>query len=379
MKNFEAKGTGNSRFLKSAIPEGMSWPEAVALLRQGAFPIDLAGFNPEGIEEQGTLLNKANLLQDRTAQALELEQEDPTIDDALFQLSKKGSTPAECHVYADVNTTVTMTQGDKILTAVAGSNKQAVLYPPTLGVWSVKRTWKGTTATINYTVETIGIIYVYPFTVGPDLQGTTWADIASISELGLAQKYFKIGDRKNISINNVNYAVQIIGFNHDTLSTNGKAGITFQLVDCLNATAQMNSSNTNVGGWTSCAMRTAMSTYLNQLPSDLKNVIKTVKKLTSAGNQSATINTTEDKLFLLSEVEIFGTVTYSKAGEGTQYDWYKAGNSAIKKVNGSASAWWERSPYGSNSTTFCIVASNGNAANTYGASNSSGVAFGFCI
>ena len=100
--------------------------------------------------------------------------------------------------------------------------------------------------------------------------------------------------------------------------------------------------------------------------------------MTSAGSQSATINTTADKLFLLSEIEIFGSVSYSKSGEGTQYDYYKAGNSKVKKYNGSANSWWERSPYGSVSTSFCNVDSGGNADYNY-ASNARGVAFGFCF
>lgn len=100
--------------------------------------------------------------------------------------------------------------------------------------------------------------------------------------------------------------------------------------------------------------------------------------MTSAGSQSATINTTADKLFLLSEIEIFGSVSYSKSGEGTQYDYYKAGNSKVKNYNGSAVNWWERSPYGSDSTRFCFVLSDGNA--DYGnASSALGVAFGFCF
>ena len=100
--------------------------------------------------------------------------------------------------------------------------------------------------------------------------------------------------------------------------------------------------------------------------------------MTSAGSQSATINTTADKLFLLSEIEIFGSVSYSKSGEGTQYDYYKAGNSKVKKYSGSADRWWERSPYGSNSTRFCYVNSNGDA-NGNTASSAYGVAFGFCF
>lgn len=100
--------------------------------------------------------------------------------------------------------------------------------------------------------------------------------------------------------------------------------------------------------------------------------------MTSAGSQSATINTTADKLFLLSEIEIFGSVRYSKSGEGTQYDYYKAGNSTVKKYNGGAGAWWERSPGGSYSTSFCGVYSGG-GADYYGASFANGVAFGFCF
>ena len=110
----------------------------------------------------------------------------------------------------------------------------------------------------------------------------------------------------------------------------------------------------------------------------MKSVIKTVNKLASAGNQSATIQTAQDTLFLLSEVEIFGKVTYSKAGEGTQYAYYAAGNSTIKKLNGSADAWWERSPYGSHAANFCFVTSNGNA-NYLSANTTIGVAFGFCV
>lgn len=87
-------------------------------------------------------------------------------------------------------------------------------------------------------------------------------------------------------------------------------------------------------------MRTStMATLLNQLPTALKNVLKSVNKLSGTGGGSTSgTQTTHDKLFLLSEVEIFGTTTYSVPGEGTQYAYYKAGNSKVKKVNGSAAA-----------------------------------------
>jgi hypothetical protein len=141
----------------------------------------------------------------------------------------------------------------------------------------------------------------------------------------------------------------------------------------------MNSSNTNAGGWNSSYMRgTVMPLMKGYMPTALKNVLKMVNKLTSAGSQSSTISTTSDDLFLLSEIEIFGTTTYSFAGEGSQYAYYQAGNTKIKKVNGSACYWWERSPGSSNTTSFCCVGSNG-SADTISASSSFGVAFGFCV
>lgn len=381
MKDLVPKGTGNSRFLRSVSNFLSLYPDYeafVAALVDGTLPIDLAGINTNGVTQVGTPLTKANLLTDATATALGLSG-DPTVNDALYALSQKGS-PAECHVYADAGTTVTMTKGSKTLTAVAGSNKQAILYPAELGAWNVKRTWKGTTKTVSFTVEVIGIVYCYPFTVGNDLESTTWADISSISELGLAPQYFKVGDRKSITVNGVKYQTRIIGFNHDNLTSGGKAGITFQMVDCLNTTYNMESSNINTNGWLNCAMRKThlRTTIWGQLESSLKSVIKTVNKLASAGNQSATIQTAQDTLFLLSEVEIFGKVTYSKAGEGSQYAYYAAGNSTIKKVNGSAADWWERSPLGSNAGSFCCVYSNGNASYS-NASDTRGVSFGFCV
>lgn len=61
------KGTGNSRFLKSAVPAGTSWADALAMLQAGTFPIDFNGINTEGFQQVGTPLNKANLLKDATA------------------------------------------------------------------------------------------------------------------------------------------------------------------------------------------------------------------------------------------------------------------------------------------------------------------------
>lgn len=207
-----------------------------------------------------------------------------------------------------------------------------------------------------------------------------WPAIIAACHSGSVPSTWAVGNSKPMTIGGKSYQVDIIGKNHDDYSDgSGKAPLTFQLHDCYGTKYAMNTSNTNSGGWTSCAMRqTHLPAILSQMPTEVQNGIREVNKLTSAGKQSATINTTADKLFLLSEIEIFGSVSYSKSGEGTQYDYYKAGNSKVKKYNGSAYAWWERSPRGSYSTYFCCVDSNGDAYYS-SASSAYGVAFGFCF
>lgn len=382
MKDTVIKGNGKSRSIKAPTDMPATFEEWRTQLLAGTATLDI-GLNAAGCDVVGTAMNKANLLSDTTKSALELSGSDPTVNDALYALSQKGS-PAEVRVIADTGSTVTMSRGGKTLTGKVASTGYATLYPTELGDWTIVFTYNGSQKTKVYTLEVIGIVYVYPFVVGATLEATSWDNIAAVSKFGQAPNYWKVGDKKNITVNGVTYAAQIIGFDHDTLTTadgsRTKAGITFQMVDCLNTTYSMNGSNTNSGGWNGSTMRTStMATLLNQLPVALKNVLKSVNKRSGTGGGSTSgTQTTHDKLFLLSEVEIFGTTTYSVPGEGTQYAYYKAGNSKVKKVNGSADYWWERSPYSGDTTSFCYVTDTGNASRG-SASNSFGVSFGFCV
>jgi hypothetical protein len=238
-------------------------------------------------------------------------------------------------------------------------------------------------------VDVEGAYGVYPVTVNAlptDLHDMTWAQLGDISNAikGGANPadYFNRGDEIDVQLTSGEVlTLQIYDFNHDDLADGtGKAPITFGLKHLMAATRVMNSTNTNVGGFTGSEMYTWLQGDLyNSLPTGLKSIIKSVNKKTSAGNTSATINTNAMKMFLFSEVELFGTTTYSVAGEGTQYPIFTDNASRIKKLSngaGSANSWWERSPYASNATSFCFVYSVGSAI---GASTAYGVCFGFCI
>ena len=198
-----------------------------------------------------------------------------------------------------------------------------------------------------------------------------------------------IADQVTIQLNGTDYAFDVIGFNHDALSNSvaygsstatGNAGITFQMHDCFATTNVMNHSSTNSGGWKSCAMRTStMATMKGYLPTAWQTAIKPVNKASGTGGGSSSgTEIVSDSCFLLAEIEIFGSTTYSVSGEGTQYAYYKAGNSKVKNKGGSANGWWERSPRSGYSNSFCYVYSGGNA-NGNRADYSRGVAFGFCV
>lgn len=225
-----------------------------------------------------------------------------------------------------------------------------------------------------------GEVHTAPVTYKANFADNTWAQIIDACHKNQVPDTWLVGNQKTMTINGTAYTIDIIGKGHDDYADgSGKAPLTFQMHDCYGEEYAMNGTNTNSGGWTNCAMRkTHLPAILAKMPTEVQNSIRAVNKLTSAGSGSDTINTTADKLFLLSEIEIFGSVSYSKSGEGTQYAYYKAGNSKVKKYNGSAYNWQERSPYGRSTSFFCIVNSNGNA-DYDSARTAFGVAFGFCF
>lgn len=198
-----------------------------------------------------------------------------------------------------------------------------------------------------------------------------------------------VGNQVAIDLNGTNYAFDVIGFNHDELTdanaygsttVTGKAGITFQMHDLFATGYPMNSTNTNSGGWKSSVMRTStMPLMKGYMPTVWQTAIKAVDKKSGLGGGSTSgTETVSDSCFLLAEIEIFGSTTYSVPGEGTQYAYYKAGNSKVKNKDGSPNQWWERSTQPSSTNTFCNVYHNGNSVAAV-VLRPYGVAFGFCI
>lgn len=291
---------------------------------------------------------------------------------------------ATLKVTSDSGAVVTATNGTKTFSGTVPSSGVLSLTITTSGTYTVTATKSGeTTDPVSVAITTSGQTYsVECLFFNSVLSKNTWAQIAKASATGKASQLWSVGDTKDITVGSETLTLVIMGFNHDDLASGGKAGITFGMKNLMATTRRMNASNTNSGGFTGSEMYSWLqNTLLPTLPSDLQAVLKSVNKKTSAGSQSSTINTNSMKLFLFSEIEIFGSTTYSKAGEGSQYSYFATAANRIKYLsNGSGSAnwWWERSPHGSNSYGFCSVHSDGDA-NYYYADYAGGVCFGFCV
>jgi hypothetical protein len=256
-------------------------------------------------------------------------------------------------------------------------------------------------------IRKIGQKPLYDFATATDEELTEMVNAYynGIITLDEVKSVWSVGDKRKISLSAMaatgvgeSHVEQeqyftILDFEHDDLVTSvnskTKALITVQQLKVLsnNTTVEggyMNSSNTNSGGWSSSARHTwCNNVFKAALPSYIQNLVKQVTKPYCATYNNATISNVNDYVWLLSENEVFGKKSYSPAQEGTQYEYYKTTSNIIKyignaSVTGYAQYWWERSPYSSSTSNFCLVGSNG-TANAGNASNTHGIAPAFCI
>lgn len=325
--------------------------------------------------------------------------------------------------------TVTVDSGASVALKKGGTTVQsktstgtAVFTVTETGTYTVEATKNG--QTVSGTVNVVSGTTSYSLTlsfVSSTLNNNDWATIKAVSDKGEGANYWSIGDRKAVTLNgtvgalslsNLTTYAFIIGFNHNS-AVEGANRIHFQLAKTAlsggtdvalcdsyyNNTGggfRMNTSQTNSGGWNASNMRknicgTSLSSYsgtiLAVIPAALRAVLKSVTKYTdNTGNSSAAsaVTATTDYFFLLSEYEVFGTISRGNANEASkqaQYSYYSAGNSKVKynhSATSTAVIWWLRSPDASYSAYFVRVFTGGTVGNSY-AHDSYGFAPGFCV
>ena len=228
------------------------------------------------------------------------------------------------------------------------------------------------------TVELEFALEIVSWASGTDEQIAAMVAAADAGQIDLSD-YWHAGDTRTVRLSAMQrgavgetHAAQNVQFvlndaGHFTLANGKKCNFVVHQKDCLSEYGYMNSSNTNNGGWNSCARRTwCNETYRNAIPASLRGIFKQFKTRAANGSGSSAVEST-DYFALPSEKEVFGSITYSNSSaesQNTQFQYYKTASNRIKKlgINGSADWWWERSPRSGNSNSFCAVYSGGTAS-----------------
>ena len=224
----------------------------------------------------------------------------------------------------------------------------------------------------------------------PNFATDSWSAIATIAESGVASVYYNIGDVKTVTLSGIgDIDLEIVDFNHDYLEGNtsaATAGITLITKNLLYQDYQMNSNNINDGGFPNSRLYAILSGVIyNALPSDLRNVVKTIYKWYGSGNNTTNGQWFGSEIWIPLEYEMFGNTTFGPAtehstGNARQYPVFTNNASRIKNLSNGAGdvQWYWLATPGTGGSSFVSVDSNGSVG-LHNAVMPQGVAFGLCI
>lgn len=327
-----------------------------------------------------------------------------TVKENIKDLENLGGARIDVAIVGGAAGQVVNLSGAKTATAVTNTTGVAIFDNLQYGEYLVSTNISGTVKTQNVTIDALKIYEISFTVVSTTLNNNSWDVISEISASGEASNYWNVGDVKTIIINgqvgnttfsNLSIDAYILGINHNA-EIEGNNRIHFCIGKTSNKTVGLidsqyfhypmmssgyfsmsyGSSDTNSGGWEGCYMRNSVMQWIkNVLPTDLKNVLKTVTKFTDntgGGTDNASnVTATTEIICLEAEFEVHGTRSYANSYEQNkqqQYDYYKNGNSKIRyKYNDTSSTvwWWNRSPFSDHSGHFCGVGSSGTADRRY--------------
>ena len=191
---------------------------------------------------------------------------------------------------------------------------------------------------------------------------------------------YNVGDTKTVTINNEDYTLRIANKTtnancSDPSYSETACGFVVEFVDIINQLPMRDMNypyGSNMGGYPATDVYNYLSnTLFGQLPIDLQNAIKPTRVISSHGSSSYENNfITNDMLYLLSSIEVFGSDSDNTASSTTtQLEYYQnSSNSNIKIIDHSYDyEWWLRSALSTSDLEFKIVSRNGDLNYTYSA------------
>ena len=201
----------------------------------------------------------------------------------------------------------------------------------------------------------------------------SWAELKKMAQAGTIGQVLSEGDL--IPIRLANGEGNAIRVTHDQAGN-----MFFVFENCLDKPFFMNHNETNAGGWAKSGMRAYLNVEIaKQLPDDLLKSIELISIEQEIPDETCVKS--RDKLFLLSEEQVFGkSRLYSIPEKGvSQLMVFKSSMEHRVKSRGGKPSWWRlRSPYSDSNASFVYVFSGGAVGYCY-ANYSGGVVPGFCL
>lgn len=198
---------------------------------------------------------------------------------------------------------------------------------------------------------------------------SSWESLKNAAAAGMLDDMLKSGDQIPVTLKDGREILLDVG-----RDASGK--FYFICHDCI-AECQMNRDRSSEGGWRDSDARVFLNTEILALfPDEIRAVMKATK-ITQKLNEE--ISEAEDKLFLLSTTQVFGSTKSwlcKNDLNDSQIDIFTAERNRVKELNGTWH-WWLRSPY-HDFGTFCLVNTDGPAYYDL-ADYFAGVAPAFCI
>lgn len=203
---------------------------------------------------------------------------------------------------------------------------------------------------------------------GPDpvFGNNDWATIRAVVRSGNIPATWAVGDTKSITLSTgqtIVYRIADKQAGRYTLADGtGSSNMVLEPLTVISGLqAQMNSSDTNIGGFATSRMRsTTLANVLNTFPDDVKNAMSEVLVLSNGGGSpSAAVTSSANKLFLAAETEI-APRDWSSGVEAPKgkFDYYVTHTAQGDRVKSGVS-YWLRSPLDNSAYNFIVVAPGG--------------------
>lgn len=237
----------------------------------------------------------------------------------------------------------------------------------------------GVTRTVSFNIY-VPEYSIVSWSSGTDEEIVAMVQAADEGKINLSD-YWAVGDERTVHLSATDGAhgaiaeedvilvlmdTDCLGFTlvEATASDRTKPSFIAGMKNCLKSTGYMNTSNTNVNGWSGCARRTwCNNEFYTAVPSTLRSIFKQFTwQQGKGGGASSGLLTTQDYFGLAPMKAIVGSRSYSQSDEAAlyaQWNWYQTASNKIKTVNGSNAFWWTCSPL--LNAYFCSISSSGNS------------------